>query len=131
MRHQKKRHLLGRPADQRKAVLRALVTALLRHDAIHTTEAKAKAVQPVVESLITLAVRAHRLQNDADASKKAQALHLRRQAASYIYDKAVVKRLFDELAPNFLAKPGGYSRLVKTPPRRGDAAPMAIISVEG
>lgn len=131
MRHQKKRHLLGRPADQRKAVLRALATALLRHDAIHTTEAKAKAVQPVVEGLITLAVRAHRLNAGDDKNKVAQALHLRRQAASYIYDRAVVKRLFDELAPGFVNKPGGYSRLVKTPPRRGDAAPMAIITVEG
>lgn len=131
MRHQKKRHLLGRPADQRKAVLRALATALLRHDSIHTTEAKAKALQPVVEGLITLAVRAHRLNAGTEANRVAQALHLRRQAAAYIYDKAVVKRLFDEMAPGFLSKPGGYSRLVKTPPRRGDAAPMAIITVEG
>lgn len=130
MRHQKKRHLLGRPADQRKAVLRALATALLRHDTIHTTEAKAKAVQPVVEGLITLAVRAHRLNAGDDKAKQAQALHLRRQAASYLYDKAVVKRLFDEIGPGFVAKHGGYSRLVKTPPRRGDAAPMAIITVE-
>ena len=116
MRHQKKRHLLGRPADQRKAVLRALTTALLRHDRIETTEAKAKALVSVVEEMITLAKRGD--------------LHARRQAAAYVYEKDVVKRLFDEVGPRFKDHNGGYSRIVKTPPRRGDAAPMAIISVE-
>jgi len=116
MRHQEKRHLLSRPADQRKAVLRSLTTALLRHDSIHTTEAKAKALAPVVEQMITLAKRGD--------------LHARRQAAGYVYDKDVVKRLFDEIAPRFKERNGGYSRIVKTVPRRGDAAPMAIITVE-
>lgn len=117
MRHQKKRHLLGRPADQRKAVLRSLCTALLRHDKIETTEAKAKAVQSVVEDMITLAKRGD--------------LHARRQAAGYIYEREIVKRLFDEVGPRFKTRNGGYSRIVKTAPRRGDAAPMAIITVEG
>ncbi len=116
MRHQKKRHLLGRPADQRKAALRALTTSLLRYDKIETTEAKAKAVQSVVEEMITLAKRGD--------------LHARRQAAGYIYEREVVKRLFDEVAPRFTNRNGGYSRIVKTALRRGDAAPMAIISVE-
>ena len=117
MRHQKKRHLLGRPADQRKAALRALTTSLLRYDTIQTTEAKAKAVQSVVEHMITLAKRGD--------------LHARRQVAGYVYEKEVVSRLFDEVAPRFTQHNGGYSRIVKTPPRRGDAAPMAIITVEG
>jgi large subunit ribosomal protein L17 len=117
MRHQRKRHLLGRPADQRKAVLRSLTTALLRHDRIETTEAKAKALQSVVEDMITLAKRGD--------------LHARRQVAGYVYEKEVVKRLFDEVAPRFKERNGGYTRIVKTPPRRGDAAPMAIITVEG
>jgi large subunit ribosomal protein L17 len=116
MRHQKKRHLLGRPADQRKAVLRTLTNALLKHDKIHTTEAKAKALAPVVEEMITLAKRGD--------------LHARRQAAAFIYEKDVVKRLFDEVGPRFTAKNGGYSRIVKTAPRLGDGAPMAIISLE-
>jgi large subunit ribosomal protein L17 len=116
MRHQNKRHLLGRPADQRKAVLRSLATAVLRHDAIQTTEAKAKAVQSVVEGLITLAKRGD--------------LHARRQVAGYVFEKEVVKRLFDEVAPRFQNANGGYSRIVKTTPRRGDAAPMAILSLE-
>lgn len=116
MRHQKKRHLLGRPADQRKAVLRSLTTALLKHDRIVTTEAKAKALRPVVEEMITLAKRGD--------------LHARRQVAGYVYEKDVVKRLFDEVAPRFTERNGGYSRIVKTAPRLGDAAPMAIISVE-
>ena len=117
MRHQKKRHLLGRPADQRKALLRTLTTALLRHDRIQTTEAKAKALQSVVEEMITLAKRGD--------------LHARRQVAGFVYEKDVVKRLFDEVAPRFAQINGGYSRIVKTPPRRGDAAQMAIITVEG
>jgi large subunit ribosomal protein L17 len=117
MRHQKKRHLLGRPADQRKAVLRALTTAALRHDRIETTEAKAKAAVSVIEEMITLAKRGD--------------LHARRQAAAYIYEKEVVKRLFDEVGPRFKDRNGGYARIVKTAPRRGDAAPMAIISLEG
>jgi large subunit ribosomal protein L17 len=116
MRHQKKRHQLGRPADQRKAVLRALTTALLKNDRIQTTEAKAKALRPVVEELITLAKRGD--------------LHARRQVAGYVYEKDVVKRLFDEVAPRFTTANGGYSRIVKTTPRLGDGAPMAIISLE-
>jgi large subunit ribosomal protein L17 len=117
MRHQKKRHLLARPADQRKAVLRSLTTALLKHDKIQTTEAKAKALRPVVEEMITLAKRGD--------------LHARRQVAAYVYEKEVVKRLFDEVAPRFKDHNGGYSRVVKTAPRLGDGAPMAIISLEG
>lgn len=116
MRHQHKRHLLGRPADQRKAVLRTLTTALLKHDKIQTTEAKAKALAPVVEEMITLAKRGD--------------LHARRQVAGFVYEKDVVKRLFDEVAPRFSNRHGGYSRIVKTAPRLGDGAPMAIISVE-
>ena len=116
MRHQKKRHLLARPADQRKAVLRALTTAALRHDRIQTTEAKAKAVIAVVEEMITLAKRGD--------------LHARRQVAAYVYEKEVVKRLFDEVGPRFKDRNGGYARIVKTAPRRGDAAPMAILSIE-
>ena len=117
MRHQSKRHKLGRPADQRKALLRALTTAALRHDRIETTEAKAKAVVPVIEEMITLAKRGD--------------LHARRQVAGFVYEKEVVKRLFDEVMPRFQDRNGGYARIVKAPPRRGDAAPMAIISLEG
>ncbi|MEB3197054.1 MAG: 50S ribosomal protein L17 [Candidatus Sericytochromatia bacterium] len=116
MRHQKKRHLLGRPSDQRKALLRALTTAALRHDQIETTEAKAKAVVPVIDEMITLAKRGD--------------LHARRQVAGFVYDNDVVKRLFEEVGPRFATRNGGYARIVKTAPRRGDAAPMAIVSLE-
>lgn len=116
MRHQKKKHLLGRPSDQRKALLRSLTTALLKSDRILTTEAKAKALRPVVEELITLAKRGD--------------LHARRQVAGYVYEKEVVKRLFDEVVPRFASQNGGYSRIVKSTPRLGDAAPMAIITLE-
>lgn len=116
MRHQKQRHLLGRPSDQRKALMRTLTTALLKHDRIETTEAKAKALKEVADEMITLAKRGD--------------LHARRQAAGYVYEKAVVKRLFDEIGPRFAERNGGYARLVKTTPRRGDAAPMAIVTLE-
>jgi len=112
MRHRKKINLLGRPADQRKALLRSLTTELLRHKQITTTETKAKALRETVEHMITLAKRGD--------------LHARRQAEAYILDKDVTKTLFAEIGPAFANRNGGYVRVIKTLPRRGDAAPMAI-----
>jgi large subunit ribosomal protein L17 len=140
MRHRKPRHRLARPADQRKAVLRALATELLRHDEIVTTFAKAKAVQPKVERLITLAkkgyvhdpkdLKAKADNGDTEAAKKvARSLHLHRQAGAYLYDKAVVTRVFDEIAPRYVDRHGGYTRILRAGPRRGDATPMAIIQL--
>lgn len=140
MRHRKPGNRLGRPADQRKAVLRSLATELLRHDEIITTLAKAKAVRPEVERLITKGkkgfVADHKALSekakggDAQAAKElAQAVHLRRQVASYIYDGEVVKRVFDEVAPRYAKRPGGYTRILKAGSRRGDATPMAIIQL--
>lgn len=113
MRHQKARHLLGRPSDQRKALLRSLATELLRHERITTTEARAKAVQSVAEKMISLAKRGD--------------LHARRQAAAYVLDQDVVKKLFNETATRYTERNGGYTQIVKIGPRMGDGAPMAII----
>jgi len=82
---------------------------------ITTTEAKARAVRPVVEKMITLGKRGD--------------LHARRQAAAFLMDKSVVKKLFDEIAPRYAERQGGYTRIVKIGPRRGDAAPMSIIEL--
>ncbi|HEY9765413.1 MAG TPA: 50S ribosomal protein L17 [Chroococcales cyanobacterium] len=115
MRHQKARHLLGKPADQRKALLRSLTTELLRHEKITTTEARAKAVQSWAEKMVTLAKRGD--------------LHARRQAAAYILDPEVVKKIFNETAPRYAERTGGYTQIVKIAPRMGDGAPMAVIQL--
>lgn len=140
MRHRVPGNRLGRPHDQRKAVLRALATELLRHDEIVTTLAKAKALQPHAEKLITLgkkgdfgdlrALGEKSRKGDADATKKlARAVHLRRQAGAVLYDREVVRRVFDEIAPRYKERKGGYTRILKAGFRRGDATPMAIIQL--
>lgn len=115
MRHGKKFKRMGRPADQRKAALRALATALLREKQIDTTLSNAKAVAPVIDKMIGLARRGD--------------LHARRQAASFIYDKAVVKDLFDAVAERYKDRNSGFTRIVKNGFRRGDNAPKAILQL--
>lgn len=140
MRHRVPGNQLGRPADQRKAVLRALATELFRHDEIVTTLAKAKAVRPFAERLITkgkhglvddykaLAEKARG--GDKDAAKEvARIVHLRRQVGGVVYDREVVRRVFDEIAPRYKERQGGYCRIIRTGPRRGDNTEMAIIQL--
>lgn len=115
MRHGKKRNKLGRPADQRKAAIRSLANNFFKTGEIKTTLGKAKAVQKEIDKLITLA-------------KKGD-MHSRRQAAGFLYEKDVVKKLFNETVGNFKTKKGGYTRLIKTLPRRGDNAPTAILQL--
>jgi large subunit ribosomal protein L17 len=140
MRHRVPGNHLNRPADQRKALLRALATELLRHDEIITTFAKAKAVQPEVEKLITKGKKGFVTDikqlneksraGDAKAAKEvARAVHLRRQVGSYLYDGEVVKKVFNEIAPRYKDRQGGYTRILKAGFRRGDATPMAIIQL--
>ncbi|MCM1114636.1 MAG: 50S ribosomal protein L17 [Clostridium sp.] len=106
---------LGRPTDHRKAMLRGMVTYLLENGKIETTVTRAKEVRAMAEKMITLG------KNDT--------LHSRRQALSYITKEDVVKKLFDEIAPNYAERNGGYCRIIKTGPRRGDAAEMCIIEL--
>ncbi|MBD3414585.1 MAG: 50S ribosomal protein L17 [Candidatus Aminicenantes bacterium] len=117
MRHKVKRHRLNRDSAQRKALLRNLVTSFLEKERIKTTKAKAKALRPVAEKMITLA--------------KKDTLHARRRALRYVYKKDVVQKLFQEIAPRFLERPGGYTRIVKLEPRAGDGAEMAVIELVG
>jgi large subunit ribosomal protein L17 len=139
MRHRCPKHQLARPADQRKAVLRSLATELLRHDEIVTTLGKAKAVRGEAEKLITLAKRGQlkskglhdkAKQGDQEAAKQiAEHVHTRRQIAAYVYDKEVVTRAYEVLAPRYAERKGGYTRILKAGFRRGDAAPMALIQL--
>jgi large subunit ribosomal protein L17 len=104
----------GSPAHER-LMLANLATSLFEHDRIQTTEAKAKRLRPLAERLITFAKRGD--------------LHARRQVMTVIRDKDVVHKLFAEIGPKFASRPGGYTRIVKTNPRKGDNAPMAIIEL--
>lgn len=117
MRHYKKGRKLNRTPAHRKALLRNLATALIRHERIETTDAKAKAVRSYTEKLITLARRGD--------------LHARRIAFRDIRDKEVLKKLFDDVGVRFKTRPGGYTRIVKTGVRRGDNAPLSIVELVG
>ena len=115
MRHRRRGRALSRSRSHRAALVRNQVTELLRHEAIVTTEAKAKEIRPVAERMITLG--------------KKGTLHARRLAAAVLTDKKVVKRLFDDVGPRFSERPGGYTRIIKLGPRRGDGARMAHIEL--
>ena len=106
---------LGRTSDHRTAMLRAMVTFLFENGKIETTVTRAKEVRSVAEKYITLA--------------KDNSLHNKRQALAFITKEDVVKKLFDEIGPKYADKNGGYCRITKTGPRRGDAAEMAIIEL--
>lgn len=115
MRHRCRVPQLGLPADQRKALLRALATEVIRHGQIKTTKIRAKAVQSEVERMITLA--------------KDGSLAARREALGYIYDKQLVHRLFEQAKERYGNRQGGYTRVIRTLPRRGDNAAMAILEL--
>ena len=116
MRHKRKRNKLNRDTAHRRALIRNLSMQILEHERIQTTQAKAKVVKPEVEKLITLAKRGD--------------LHARRQALAELnQDKFVVHKLFDEIAPRYSGRPGGYTRILKLGPRRSDATEMVYIEL--
>lgn len=117
MKHKVVGRKLGRNASHRKAMLRNMVTSLLEHERIVTTVPKAKEARRIAEKMITLGKRGD--------------LHARRQAMSYIRSKAVVAKLFDDLSEQYADRQGGYTRIIRTGTRSGDAAPMAIIELVG
>lgn len=106
---------LGRPTDQRKAMIRNLVTSLLKNERIETTVTRAKETKRMAEKMITLAKRGD--------------LHARRQVLAYVYEEDVVKKLFDEIAPKYETRNGGYTRVLRVGPRRGDGAEIAILEL--
>jgi large subunit ribosomal protein L17 len=125
MRHRVAGVKLGRSKDQRVALRRNLVKQLFEHERIRTTSSKAEAVRGQAERLITLA----KLGNQAGDAKM---VHARRLAAARLSDAGAVKKLFEDIAPRFENRPGGYTRIIKLGPRRGDAAEIVILElVEG
>ena len=115
MRHRKAGNHLGRNTSHRRAMLRNMVTSLFKHEQIETTDAKAKVIRPIAEKMITLAKRGD--------------LHARRQALSYMQDKDVTHRLFDQLKDRFSSREGGYLRIVKKGFRKGDGASISIVQL--
>jgi large subunit ribosomal protein L17 len=115
MRHRVAGRRLSRSSGHRKALYRNLVTDLLRHEKIVTTEAKAREAGPLAEKMITLG--------------KQGTLHARRQALAFVVDKKVVDKVFGEFGPRYADRPGGYTRLTKLGPRLGDGAPMAQLEL--
>ncbi len=115
MRHRKKGRNLSRSPSHRRAVLRNMATSLFRHGRIRTTTARAKELRPYAERLVTLARRGD--------------LHARRLAARRIADREVLGMLFDDIGPRYADRPGGYTRILKLGPRKGDAADMALIEL--
>jgi large subunit ribosomal protein L17 len=125
MRHRKSGRKLKRTASHRKALLSALATSLLRHKKIRTTTAKAREAQPFVDRLITKAKRALAIQSNGQGSS----IHARRQVSRFVRDRAVLKSLFEEIAPKVMERPGGYTRIVKLGQRHGDAAEVSILEL--
>lgn len=119
MRHRRAGRRLGRDTGQRKALYRNLTKELFEHEVIHTTEAKAKSVRPLAEKLITLAKNGQ--QNNR--------VHAQRLAMARLNDPVIVRKLFNELAPRYASRPGGYVRLTKLGPRKGDGAEMVQIEL--
>jgi len=106
---------LGLRSDHRRAMLRNMTTSLLKEERIETTLTRAKEVQRLADKMISLG--------------KQGSLHARRQALAYLLDESVVKKLFDEIAPRYKERSGGYTRILRTGYRRGDSAPMALIEL--
>lgn len=115
MRHKVSGRRFDRAGGHRKMMFRTLVTDLLKHGHVKTTAAKAREVKPMAEKMVTLG--------------KAGSLHARRQAAAFITEEAVVKNVFDDLADRYRDRPGGYTRLIKLGPRKGDASEMALLEL--
>jgi large subunit ribosomal protein L17 len=115
MRHLKAGRKLNRTAAHRKALFRNLVTSLIEHEQVRTTDAKAKELRRIADRMIPLGKRG--------------SLHARRQAAAFVRTRSAVTKLFDEVAARFKERPGGYTRVVKLGHRHGDAAPMSVIEL--
>jgi large subunit ribosomal protein L17 len=113
MRHKVDGRLFGRPANQRKALLRGLVASLFEHERIETTVAKAKEVRKIAEKIITLGIKGD--------------LHAKRLALSYVPHRTAVSKLFNEIAPRFSGRNGGYLRIIQTRSRVNDSSQMAVI----
>lgn len=131
MRHRCKVDHLGRPADQRKAMIRSMATSLFTHDEITTTLIRAKALKKHADRIVTLAKR-----GDVHAIRQVRNLIFHSRTGEMITDEknreipeTVLRRIFTKVGPRFAERKGGYTRVIQMPPRRGDAAPMALIQL--
>ena len=115
MRHGRVSQRFNRPTDHRLAMFRNLVTELLKHEQIQTTEAKAKAIRPLAEKVITMG--------------KKGGIPNRRRVAGYVFDSDVAAKVFEDLGPRYATRPGGYTRIVKLGPRLGDGAPVVQLEL--
>jgi large subunit ribosomal protein L17 len=114
MRHNRSYRKLGRTSEHRRALFRNQLRSLITHERIVTTLPKAKELKPIAEKVVTL-------------GRRADSVHARRLVGRMITDRDIIKRLFDEIGPRFVSRPGGYTRIVKLGPRAGDGAELAIL----
>jgi large subunit ribosomal protein L17 len=134
MRHHNRGRKLGRNSSHRHALWNNMVTSLLTYGRIETTEAKAKELRRFADATITIGVSVHALIAKGDSAtpaERAKVVHAHRMAAQTVTTRDALKRLFAEIGPHFATRKGGYTRMLKTRVRKGDAAPMAFIEMIG
>jgi large subunit ribosomal protein L17 len=134
MRHRKSGRKLGRNASHRNALFNNLVTSLLTYGRIETTEPKAKELRKFADETISWGISVHALVAKGDKAtpaERAQVVHARRMARQTVKTRDALDRLFSEIGPHFASRKGGYTRLLKTRVRKGDAAPMAFVELVG
>ena len=134
MRHRKSGRKLGRNSSHRSALFNNLVTSLLTYGRIETTEAKATELRSYADSTITRAISVHALVTKGDKAtpaERAQVVHAKRMARQTVKTRDALDRLFSEIGPHFATRKGGYTRILKTRVRKGDAAPMAYVELVG
>jgi|FaiFalDrversion2_1042247.scaffolds.fasta_scaffold04754_2 large subunit ribosomal protein L17 len=130
MPHQVVTEKLGRPTEQRRAMLRNLVRSLFLHERVQTTLPKAKAASRLADRIVALALDAHRALQAGDApANRAKALHYRRRALALLPDKDVIARVFEQMPRRYSDRGSGFTRIVKVGYRQGDAAPVAILEL--
>jgi large subunit ribosomal protein L17 len=131
MRHQKHGRKFGRKSGPRHALFASLVDALFTHEHIQTTDAKAKEIRRIAEKAITWATSVGKLVNNDknDAEDKARVVHAMRMAGRVVRQRETLHKLFNEIGPRFVGRPGGYTRVLKLRSRHGDAAPISIIEL--
>lgn len=133
MRHRKSGRILGRKSSHRKALWSNMIASLTEHGTIKTTEAKAKELRRVADRAINWGVKVADIQTkspgDRSDDERNQLVHARRQCGKLVRDQNALNHLFNEVAPRFKGRPGGYTRVIKAAPRTGDNAPMAYIQL--
>ena len=134
MRHRKAGRQLRRTSEQKLALMRNLATSLIESESIETTEAKAKELRGYADSTITRAISVHAFitkGEKATPAERAQVVHAKRMARQTVKTRDALDRLFSEIGPHFATRKGGYTRILKTRVRKGDAAPMAFVELVG